>query len=249
MYDHGNTLSDNALRTPLHVTAITGNAEIASHLLLHNANCDVTDEHKWTPLMNACVMGHAQVCQLLLERGKAEVDHADDEGVTALYLAAQEGHAEVCAMLLRHNADSCKTNDDAWRPLHIAAQNGHLDTVKLLTDIKQRDVIDAKTSTGVTPLYLAVQEGRSEVVRLLMERGANPDVETSEGVTAIHVAVQNGHEDIVKLLLKTAKNVLREVSRVCRLQHNHLSIALSSSRSRTERRPCTWRRNSVSMEF
>ena len=177
--------------------------------------------------MNACVMGHAHVCQLLLEGGKAEVDHADDEGVTALYLAAQEGHAEVCAMLLRHNADSCKTNDDAWRPLHIAAQNGHLDTVKLLTDIKQRDVIDAKTSTGVTPLYLAVQEGRSEVVRLLMERGANPDVETSEGVTAIHVAVQNGHEDIVKLLLKTAKNVLREVSHACRLQHNHLSQLLS----------------------
>ena len=247
--------SDSAQRTALHVTAITGNVEIVSQLLLHNAECDVTDEHNWTPLMNACVMGHAQVCQLLLLRANPEVDHADDEGVTALYLAAQEGHADICTLLLSRSANSDHPNEDGWRPLHIAAQNGHYDVVKLLTDAtKRRDVIDAQTNLGVTPLYLAVQDGRAEVARLLIERGANVDAQTKDGVTALHVAIQNGHEEIVKMLLKSTKAVLREVT----LAINHgcrfvsirlLLMSVSSSRLKTERRQCTSPLNSVSTKF
>ena len=51
-------------------------------------------------------------------------------------------------------------------------------------------------------LSLAPQNGDLDVVRLLLEAGAQKDIVMQDGATALHLAAQNGHLDVVRLLLE-----------------------------------------------
>ncbi|CAK9033398.1 unnamed protein product [Durusdinium trenchii] len=55
-------------------------------------------------------------------------------------------------------------------------------------------------------LFLAVEEGHLEAVRLLLEAGADKDAARIDGVTAVFVAAQNGHLEVVRLLLEAGAN-------------------------------------------
>jgi ankyrin repeat protein len=55
-------------------------------------------------------------------------------------------------------------------PLHLAAQNGHLDVVEFL--VEQQAEVNAKETDGWTPLYLAAHNGHFDVVKFLVEQQA-----------------------------------------------------------------------------
>ena len=85
-------------------------------------------------------------------------------------------------------------------PLHIAAHAGHLEMVRLLLDVENRD--QRTPNRGATPLHAAVQEGRLEVAEFLLRNGADHRKATDTGCTALHVAAQKGHPNVVRLLLE-----------------------------------------------
>jgi hypothetical protein len=81
-----------------------------------------------------------------------------------------------------------------------AARKGDTAAVKAFLD-KGIDV-NTKTRYGATALSYACDKGHTEVVRLLLERGANPDVkDTFYGATPMGWAAPKGYTEIVKLLL------------------------------------------------
>lgn len=51
----------------------------------------------------------------------------------------------------------------------------------------------AKDETGLTPLHIATQMGRLEIVKWLTALGISLNTETQTGYTAIHLAAMNGH--------------------------------------------------------
>ena len=56
---------------------------------------------------------------------------------------------------------------------------------------------------GVTPLFIAVQEGQREVVALLLEQGANVNAQAGiGGVTLLHIGAYRGDQAMVTLLLQ-----------------------------------------------
>lgn len=57
--------------------------------------------------------------------------------------------------------------------LHMAVAGSHIDTVKVLLQ-DERVVVDDEDSEGFTPLQRAVMQGKSEIVKLLLEHSANP---------------------------------------------------------------------------
>ena len=64
-----------------------------------------------------------------------------------------------------------------------------------------------KTNDGATPLYIAAQNGHLEVVRFLVESGANKDQGTADdGATPLYIAAQNGHLEVVRFLLESGAN-------------------------------------------
>jgi hypothetical protein len=81
-----------------------------------------------------------------------------------------------------------------------AARKGDAATVKAFLD-KGVDV-NTKTRYGATALSYACDKGHTEVVRLLLERGANPDVkDTFYGATPMGWAAPKGFTEIVGLLI------------------------------------------------
>jgi ankyrin repeat protein len=81
----------------------------------------------------------------------------------------------VVALLLQRGVNVNVRNSRGQTPLHIAAQNGQLDVVRLLLASQQIDV-NARDQQGSTPLHLASEKGHVEVVQLLVAHGARLDV-------------------------------------------------------------------------
>ncbi|GLD92456.1 hypothetical protein PINS_up000989 [Pythium insidiosum] len=83
--------------------------------------------------------------------------------------------------------------------LHLAAQKGNADIVRLLLD-RAVDA-EAKDNDGGTPLQLAARIGSVDVVRLLLDRGSNGEEKNSVGKTALHSAAEYAHPDILRMLI------------------------------------------------
>ncbi|KAJ3298724.1 hypothetical protein HK104_010361 [Borealophlyctis nickersoniae] len=114
------------------------------------------------PLMTAARRGHVDVVKVLLD---SEVDEATKE--VALERAATLGHGDVVRLLLEAGVDFYRgydTADPYWGPLVCAAQEGHVDLVKVLLDLEVDDIHEAKKEA------LKVH---ADVVRLLLEAGAD----------------------------------------------------------------------------
>ena len=65
----------------------------------------------------------------------------------------------------------------------------------------------ARTSEGITPLYLALQKRQRDVAGLLVDRGAAVDAQTATGNSALHMAAQSGFLEEALLLLQSRCNV------------------------------------------
>src|SRR6202167_3797068 len=89
---------------------------------------------------------------------------------------------------------------DVNEDLLNAARQGNLDTVKAL--IEKGAPIEAKTSYGQTPLYLAAMSGREDVVRFLLDKGAKTDVtDTFYKASMLDFVLERKHYAVAKLII------------------------------------------------
>ncbi|KAF7257394.1 hypothetical protein EG68_05665 [Paragonimus skrjabini miyazakii] len=99
-------------------------------------------------------------------------------------------------LLLAHGAIR-NLHDKAWHtPLHVAAANGSLECVRLLTNV----YVNVSDRMGHTPLHHAVLGGHTEVVRFLLESGASVNAFDKYDRRAMHWAAVCGQVEIVELL-------------------------------------------------
>jgi len=202
-YDHNST--------PLHWAAQYGRVELVQVLLEHVVNLSAKDDHRKTA--NQVVSEY--------------INARNDEGKTPLYLASQGPNYDrnanmtlsldplpnVVRLLLKHDADMNARENVGSTPLHVAARNGRVEIVRvLLENVANRggeddhrktaiqvvsDYVNDRNAEGKTPLYLASQKGRVEIVHVLLEHGAIVGAKDNGGVTALQVA----SNDMIKKLL------------------------------------------------
>jgi ankyrin repeat protein len=89
-----------------------------------------------------------------------------------------------------------------------AVFNGIVAEVGRLLDEDGR-LVGAQIGQGHTPLHLAVAQGRLDMVRLLLGRGADIDAINGQGCTALHLAVSSHHEEIQNVLLDCGADASR----------------------------------------
>ena len=161
------------------------------HLLIdHGAAVTPIGEGRWTsPLVTALVFGFADAARALVERG-APVD--------TLAAAAGLGRAQqVKAMLPSASAD------DRHRALALAAQLGHPEIVAVLIDAGEdpNRFNPPGTHAHSTPLHQASCAGHLAVVKVLIEKGARPDIEdTIHHATALGWAEYCNQPEIARYL-------------------------------------------------
>jgi ankyrin repeat protein len=190
LLDHG-AVGDNACfmkQTGLYIASSRGYADVVRSLIDRgadlNAKCrsrmDRGRDVKWTPLHAAIDKEHRDIVLLLLKGGpELEIRSSRDE--TALYMASSRGCVDIVRQLVGHGADpnaKCR----GWMQFGL-------------------DLMDLGLNLKWTPLHAAINKGHRDIVLLLLEGGADPEIRSSQDETALYMASSRGCVDIVRQLV------------------------------------------------
>ena len=149
--------------------------------------------------MAASHKGHNEVVRLLLGAG-AETNLAAADGYTALMAASYEGHNEVVRLLLDAGAETNLAATDGLQCLDTSFSQKA--TMRLFGYCWMPVPIRILAATdGYTALMAASCEGHNEVVRLLLDAGAETNLAATDGYNALILASRKGHNEVVRLLL------------------------------------------------
>eukprot|EP01063_Lacrimia_lanifica_P022308 TRINITY_DN29951_c0_g1_i1.p1 TRINITY_DN29951_c0_g1~~TRINITY_DN29951_c0_g1_i1.p1 ORF type:complete len:2142 (+),score=778.52 TRINITY_DN29951_c0_g1_i1:129-6428(+) len=142
------------------------------------------------------------------------------------------------------------SNAKGQTPIHLAAKACNVSTVKALLakganpnasfQCKKQDSSDVLGSTGgkkkkheasfSTPLHEAAAKGSSEICRMLLDAGANPDAQNGEAQTALHLAVASAQftttEDLEIIPRLSTKRTVVATDLVYRVTPLHLAASL-----------------------
>lgn len=211
--------TNDFLTTPLHIAAAAGDKVMSELLVAHGADIHARTRDGWTPLHSAAWRGHYEIARFLLAQG-AQVNATSRDGDTPLHQAAGLGHKEVVELLLNLGANVQAKNNLGGTPLHNAAGDCNPLITKILLD-RGADP-NAKDNHRRTPLHavaaskcasvlkvlvtgIAADEAEVRlnqlgVVKLLLERGANPNLRDVMGLTAASLAKLNDLDPIEQAL-------------------------------------------------
>ncbi len=135
----------------------------------------------------------------------------DNDGWTPLLWASARGHAESVKLLLDNKFCSAKVDlphrDSEALPIHLAGQSGSVETSKIILDHKPDQInIPWDKLNGHTILLQAVFYGHVDLIKFLLERGADTKFTTARGLGAKELAAQFQNKTIVDLILPYDKS-------------------------------------------
>ena len=169
-------------------------------LLANGANVNVHDDNGNTALHFVASECCLKAARILLERN-AEVDYRNSRGSTSLLVASEHGTPDLVQLFLDYKADVHACDADGGTVLHRAAIAGRLETCRLL--LKLDVEVNSRNNEGLTPLHLAsagYEKGNLNLVRLLLDHGADAQARNLSGKIASEVARGRSRDEIVQLL-------------------------------------------------
>ncbi|HTM02400.1 MAG TPA: ankyrin repeat domain-containing protein [Vicinamibacterales bacterium] len=166
-----------------------------------------------TALVFAAREGDLDSAKALLDGG-ANINEVTNYGWTPLLTAVNNRHYLLAKMLLERGADPNKANNGGWTPLYLATDNrnieggdypvakGDMDTLEFITFLLDKGAnpntpihLNTLTRTiftmqwffedGATPFVRASQSSDTALMKLLLQRGADPKLKTAYGDTAL----------------------------------------------------------------
>jgi hypothetical protein len=185
------------------------------------------DDYKWD-LINALGRNDLETIENILKANIASMTVADKNLVMnfTMNYSSGENTLRVCQLLLRYNIRPSAF--DLYTAINRNRQNGTIQfllqngavpngEILLLTMEKQRfdlarqfieagvDVnyrysLSRNYADGMTPLLYASKWGNLEMVKLLVEKGANINMQAVNGDTALSIARRNNDNDIYSYL-------------------------------------------------
>ena len=151
---------------------------------------------------------------------------AKSENVTGILLALYHGHPEIAQLFVKRGArlsfpEACALGDsgalklldrdpsllnayseDGYPPLGLAVFFRHPDLARALIERGADVNAAAKNPQRVAPVHAAATVQDRATMRLLLERGADPNARQQMGFTPFHSAASRGDVEMAKLLME-----------------------------------------------
>ncbi|MES2777319.1 MAG: ankyrin repeat domain-containing protein [Bacteroidota bacterium] len=139
-----------------------------------------------TPLADATRFNSFSIVQQLLSHG-ADPNKRSNSVLTPLSWAAHNGNLEMVQLLLSHGAKMNRyEKGNATTPLIEAVQRKHLETARYL--LNKEIEVDFADEKGMTALSHAAKTKGFEIVKLLIEKGADCNHRDKEGNSILDLA-------------------------------------------------------------
>jgi ankyrin repeat protein len=195
-------------------------------LLQHKVDVNQTSRMSSFALLKAVQKDHVNIARLLL-KNKAAVNQIGKHGMTCLLQACITSDSPMVRLLLNHGANS-QPDIHGSTPFHQAViRNRPAAVLTVLLDNDEHLINQRVGPRKTTALLNAVQRDREPLVKLLLDRKANPNILAPLAInqrvgprktTALLNAVQRDRKPVVKLLLdrKADPNILAPLANAVR---------------------------------
>lgn len=209
-------VNERANGEPLLFAAVRGgNADVVEYLLTHGAQLEVTGRFKQSPLQLTSYIGYTDVARVLLDNG-ADIGEKGPWGETALHWAAVRGNTDVAALLLERGADANSQTSSHTVDLNVNVRASDVDPIEReLSWFKTQEMQRGNPrlqvmypprvafARGDTPIHAATYWNHVDIVRLLIDNGADINRTNCWGATPLHYAVVCRYHDIAQMLLES----------------------------------------------
>ncbi len=184
--------------TALYQACFSGSLDIAKVLVNAGADVNLKSTEGLTPLFIAVQKNHKPVVKYLLSKGARIDEKSEEYGRTALYIACVES-LDIVKMLVDAGADVNLKSNMGIAPLFVAVRSKHILIAKYLLS-KGARINEKNGKNGETALYQACFGGSLDIVKVLIDAGADVTITNAQGKTPLDVAIENNHQEIVHYL-------------------------------------------------
>jgi len=201
-------LSNRYDLTPLALAIELDDADMVELLL--DAGADpATVDAAGEPLIFAAIRnGSLEIARRLLAAG-VDVDATDASyAQTALMVAARERQTDIVALLIDSGADVNRQTPAGEAPrTRLPAENAGSKGEGIIRGGWPEHGMRAPIPGAKTPLLYAARQGSPEIVRLLLDAGADIEQADANGTTPLLTAIINDHMESARVLIESGANV------------------------------------------
>ncbi len=183
----------------LHKACASGALDIAKVLVNAGADVNLKSDEGYTPLSNAVSNNKQITVKYLISNGANIGEKNGKLGVSVLHKACMNGNLEIAKILVDAGADVNFKSDEGFTPLYVAVQKNHISIVEYL--LTKGVSIDEKNGKKLsTALSKACSDGLLNIVKMLVNAGANIHIKNALGKTPIMIASLYNHLPVVEYL-------------------------------------------------
>ncbi|KAB7503441.1 Protein phosphatase 1 regulatory subunit 16A, partial [Armadillidium nasatum] len=234
--------------TPLHAAATCGHKDLAECLLQNGADLLAANNDDDMPFMitedketldflqkemmyqgitNQMVKNKKEstysnmkhdILNLLKNNESLDISVTED-GASFLHVAIAQFYNDLVQLLLKHNASQTTTDNEGWRPIHVAAYWGNKEALKLLVKNYKVDT-EVKTNNGETPYDLCDKEIKNYLINLVKKNQPQKRLSLRETSQILDL-------DFLHLHLVTKKHEKNELDH--KSQHKNTSDSITNS--------------------
>jgi ankyrin repeat protein len=187
--------------TSLHDACRRGDIEAVRAIIAADpAAVDADDEHGWRPIFHAGLWRREAIVRLLIEAG---ADLAAHDGYVMHYAGEVPNNKSIVALLVQNGAMDAHVRppDDLSRQFLAAVFLGDVGRARSLLRFHPH-LATTRDGRGDQPIFHAARNGDTEIVRLLIQHGADVNAVNDFGHTVLYCAGGHGHVETLRLLLE-----------------------------------------------